>query len=195
MVTSSLLIAMKPDEVALLTSLLACARRYMEFGAGGSTCLAAQAVAESIISVDSSREWLDKVAAVCAANAYAVQPALIHADIGELRDWGWPRDETQRAQWPAYHEGVWSRPEAARADTYMVDGRFRVACFMQVMLRCPGDALVIIHDFSDRPNYAPVHRVAREVARAGNLSAFVRRQDFDASVASGILDQHRFDPG
>lgn len=188
-------IQMKADEAALLKTLLASARRYVEFGAGGSTCLAAQTVSESVIAVDSSREWLDKVAASCAANAYSVQPVLMHADIGELRDWGWPRDESQRAKWPAYHEAVWSRPEAASADTYMVDGRFRIACFMQIVLRCTPDAVIIIHDFSNRPNYGSVHMVAREIARASNLSAFIRRHDFDAGLASGLLEQHRFDAG
>lgn len=188
-------IAMKPDEVTLLSSLLVCSRRYLEFGAGGSTCLAARMVADSVIAVDSSQDWLDSVAAICADASYPRKPVLVHADIGPLKAWGWPRDERQRAQWPSYHEAIWSHPAVTDIDTYMIDGRFRVACFMQVALRCRADALVIMHDFADRPNYADVHRVAREVARAGNLSAFVRRRDFDPGLASAILEERRFDPG
>lgn len=192
---STLPIAMQPDEVRLLSSLLACSRRYLEFGAGGSTCLAARMVAEAVVAIDSSQEWLDRIAAVCADEFYACKPVLVHADIGPLGNWGWPRDDLQRSRWPGYHGSIWSHPAAVDIDTYMIDGRFRVACFMQVTLRCRADAVIIMHDFADRPNYAEVYRAGREVARAGNLSAFVRRHDFDAGVASDILQLRRFDPG
>lgn len=187
-------IAMRPDEVALLRSLLACSRNYVEFGAGGSTCLAAQTVAQSVLSVDSSSDWLDKVAAISAKKAYPVQPILSHVDIGAVGDWGYPKDETMRSRWPAYHEAVWSHPAAGGADTVMVDGRFRVACFMQVMLHCRPDTVAIVHDFSDRPQYADVHKVAREVVRSANLSAFVRRSDTNPGKVEKLLDQYRFSP-
>ena len=188
-------IAMTPEEATLLASLLACSRRYLEFGAGGSTCLAAMTVAESVVAIDSSRQWLDRVAAICADDAYRCKPVLVHADIGPLQDWGWPRDESQRSSWPNYHEAIWSHAAVTDTDTYLIDGRFRIACFMQAALRCRADALIIVHDFANRPNYAEVRQVAREVACAGNLSAFVRRHDFDAGVASAILEKRRFDPG
>lgn len=188
-------IAMQADEVTLLASLLARARRYLEFGAGGSTCLAARTVAEAVLAVDSSQDWLDKIAAVCAHERYRCKPVLVHVDIGPLRHWGWPRDVERRSQWPDYHGSIWSNPAVADVDTYMIDGRFRVACFMQVALRCRADSVIVMHDFADRLNYAEVHQVAREVARAGNLSAFVRRHDFDPGIASAILQTHRFDPG
>ena len=194
MTNSELPVAMRPEELVLLRELVSCSRRYVEFGAGGSTCLAAQTVAESVVSVDSSRDWLEKVAAVAIAGSYKIQPALLHADIGALTDWGYPRDLTQRARWPQYHEIVWTSALAANADTYLVDGRFRVACFMQVMLRCQADAIVIVHDFSDRPHYGKIHSVAREIARSANLSAFVRRPGMCQSSARETLEEYRYDP-
>ena len=194
MMRSDMPIAMRPDEVALLRSLLACSRSYVEFGAGGSTCLAAQTVAHSVLSIDSSRDWLDKVASVAAKKAYPVQPILSHVDIGVVGDWGYPQDQATRSQWPAYHEAVWSHPAAADADTVMVDGRFRVACFMQVMMRCRADTVAIVHDFGDRPQYADIHQVAREVVRTANLSAFVRRTGVNPATAENLLEQYRFVP-
>ena len=56
---------MSDDECRLFKSILKCSMRYLEFGSGGSTCLAASLVTESNISIDSSLEWLDKVRQVC----------------------------------------------------------------------------------------------------------------------------------
>ncbi len=57
---------MEASEQALLETFLRSSRRYMEFGSGGSTVLAAGLVAESVVSVDSSTEWIDRVVAACA---------------------------------------------------------------------------------------------------------------------------------
>ena len=52
---------MSAAELGLLASFLRCAQHYYEFGAGGSTCLAASLVAQSVTAVDSSQAWLDEV--------------------------------------------------------------------------------------------------------------------------------------
>jgi len=166
----------------------------MEFGAGGSTCLAAQNVLEEIVAVDSSKEWLDKVKETCARNVTAVQPKLVHADIGGLTNWGWPIDQAHKEQWPKYHEAVLSDGHAPPFDAYLIDGRFRVACFMQSLIHCRTDSLILIHDFPPRPSYAVVHQVAREIACATNLSIFVRSDRFDPAIARNILSTHKFDP-
>jgi len=166
----------------------------MEFGAGGSTCLAAHLVSEAIVAVDSSKEWLNKVEESCARNATALQPTLIHADIGELTHWGWPAGQTHREHWPKYHEAVLSAPDVLPFDTYLIDGRFRIACFMQSLIHCRPDSLILIHDFPPRPSYAIVHQVAREIACATNLSIFIRSEKFDLTLATKILSTHKFAP-
>ena len=88
------------------------------------------------------------------------RPGLLHwAD--PVTPWQ-PELTPERESWRAYHEGVWAEPEASRADLYLVDGRFRVACFMQTLLHASPDALVAIHDFAKRPQYHVVQEVARE---------------------------------
>lgn len=188
---------MAEAEVALLTGFLRCSRRFLEFGCGGSTVLAASLVGESVVSVDSSREWIAKVADRCAAEAHPVRPAFVLADIGPTGDWGYPSDPGTRFRWPDYHGAVWScRADARNADLFLVDGRFRVACFVQILLRAADPtAPVIVHDFADRPQYHVVLAFAREVARVGLLSVFQRRADFDAERATACLARHAFEVG
>ncbi|MCB4823450.1 hypothetical protein [Roseicella aerolata] len=185
---------MTPAERHLLAALLCRARRYVEFGAGGSTCLAARLVGEAVTSVDSSPEWLARVRAACLDLQLPISPTLVHADIGETGAWGYPADTAGRDRWPDYHARVWSDPEAAQADLYLVDGRFRVACFMQTVLRCRPEARIAIHDFGNRPAYHVVREVAQEIAATGTLSVFLRRPDFDPQRARAILEAHAFLP-
>ncbi|MBK1662826.1 hypothetical protein [Paracraurococcus ruber] len=187
-------LAMSLPERLLLEGVFQCAGRYVEFGAGGSTCLAAGLVRQGIISVDSAPAWLDQVREACAARALPVQPVLVHADIGETGPWGYPADASRREAWPGYHAAPWALPGAADADLCLVDGRFRVACCMQALLHCRPDTLVAIHDFAPRRRYHVVREVAREVAAVQTLSLFVRRPDFDPRLAQAILAAHAFEP-
>jgi hypothetical protein len=89
---------------------------------------------------------------------------------------------------------IWLNPEASRADLYLVDGRFRVACFMQIILHAHPDALIAIHDFANRPQYHVIYDVAREIAVRENLSVFVRRPDCNPIRALAILNKHALIP-
>lgn len=187
-------VAMTPSEKGLFESFLRCSKRYVEFGAGGSTCFAASLVSGAVTSTDSSKEWLERVRVECLAQDMPVAPTLVHVDIGETGRWGYPADGAKKEHWPGYHTAIWSTPGADQADLYLVDGRFRVACFMQVALRAQPGALVAIHDFAGRPGYHVVREVAREIATSESLSVFVRRPDFDPRRAAAILDEHAFNP-
>jgi hypothetical protein len=181
--------AMTDKEIALFDSLVSCSRRYVEFGAGGSTCHAAATAKDWIIAVDSSTEWLSKVASAC----NGVKAKLLHADIGKVGEWGIPLDEDRRRDWPSYHERLWLEPEANQGDFYFIDGRFRVACFIQAIMRAVRpDAIFAMHDFACRAHYHVILPFVREIATSEELTAFVRRPGFDRRAATAVLDQHRY---
>lgn len=186
---------MKPDEISLLTAFLQDANKYLEFGSGGSTFLASTIVKGSIVSLDSSQEWLDKVAQACAAQDGATAPHLVFVDIGPIGAWGAPTDPDTRSRWPAYHTDIWATPGSEDADLYMVDGRFRIACFMQTLLHCRRDAVILIHDFAMRPGYHIVREVARQIASASELAAFVPRADMNTDRVRAILQKYEYQYG
>jgi hypothetical protein len=185
---------MTAEEVQLLGSFLRCARRYLEFGAGGSTVLAATLVRGTVISVDSSKGWLDKVNGACADLPTETRPLLHLADIGKTGDYGFPLDNSRRSSWADYHTTVWDLPGSTEADFCLVDGRFRVACFAQAMLRCGENAIVAIHDFAERSKYHVVREFATEMACAANLSIFRRASGFDRAQAEAILARYALEP-
>jgi hypothetical protein len=184
---------MLATEIALFQGFLRSSDRYVEFGSGGSTCMAATLVRTSILSVDSSEVWLSKVAGHCSDNALRIVPELIHADIGATGDWGVPIDGNSRDRWPSYHRQLWSNPRAAEADLYMVDERFRVACFMQILLHCDADALIMVHDYSSRKQYHVMREAAREIATVDDMSVFLPLGGGFRRRAREILSAHEFD--
>lgn len=187
-------ITMTREEWRTFAGFVSCSHRYVEFGSGASTVLAAGLAKESVIAFDSSRQWLDRVAAACRENKTSLTPELSLLDIGEIGEWGFPKDEAARSRWPAYHSGMWKDPRISAGDLYLIDGRFRVACFAQVLLHAGDDALVAFHDYALRPHYHPIAAIAREVLRINDLSVFIRRPDFDRKAALHLLEDHAFDP-
>jgi hypothetical protein len=184
---------MTAEEVQLFGSFLRCAGSYLEFGAGGSTVLAATLVRGPIVSVDSSRDWLGKVERAC-AEMPDCSPLLLHyVDIGKTGAFGFPADNSRRAAWVDYHTTAWALPDAGRTEFCLVDGRFRVACFAQAMLHCGAETLVAIHDFAERPKYHVVRDIGTEIARAANLSIFRRRSDFDRARAEALVAEYAFE--
>ncbi len=185
-------IAMDGQELTLFKSFVDLSKRYLEFGSGGSTWLACQTRKEWVISIDSSSEWLANVGD--ATRDAHTRPQLLHVDIGKLREWGYPIEKEKESSWPNYHEGVWQRPESKTADLYFVDGRFRVACFVQCLLHGSPGAFIAIHDFENRPHYHSVRTVAREIARANNMSVFQRPVEIDLDAAQRLLAKYRMEP-
>jgi hypothetical protein len=185
---------MSPAELGLFRSFLSCAENYLEFGSGGSTCLAASLGKKAIISVDSSDEWLARVAVECASFPDSPAPRLVKVDIGPVGDWGKPTDPGTRDRWPSYYSDVWAEPGSADCDLYLVDGRFRVASFMSVVLRCRPSAIIVVHDFASRSGYHVVKEVCREVARAEDLSVFQIPPVVDNERARNILEHYAYNP-
>jgi hypothetical protein len=187
-------ISMTRREIELLSAFLRRSSNYLEFGAGGSTVLASRLVRERITAVDSSQEWLDKARDACSAVGTAASLDLVLADIGPTGQWGYPIDKSAIARWPGYYENVWTRPAVHDVDFCLVDGRFRVACFLHSLLCCRADMLLAIHDFDNREKYHVLREIAREVAMADNLSVFLPRPDVTRARISEVLAVYRLNP-
>jgi len=187
-------IAMTEPEIKLLSAFLRKTSNYLEFGTGGSTVLANRLVAQRITSVDSSREWIAAVETACKQVEGTAAFDLVFTDIGPIGEWGFPKDPSTSSRWPAYYEQVWQLPQTFDTDFCLVDGRFRVACFLTILLRCKSDTLIGIHDFAGRPHYHVCREYAREVAVVEKLSIFIPNPTVSRQRIAEELERHRLDP-
>jgi hypothetical protein len=140
--------------------------RYLEFGGGGSTLVAVRR-GGVVVTVESDVAWVKKLRtdpeiAAAVANQTA---AILHGDIGPTKELGYPADRTHADVWPAYIGVAWAEWARRRAipNLVYVDGRFRVACCLSVLValgpwRGTGEMPhVLLHDFDGRrPYYRPV---------------------------------------
>jgi hypothetical protein len=193
---------MSPEERALFERVLAGGvRRYMEFGAGGSTLLALRAGAKELVVIDSDPAWAaalrrhpEGAAAIESGRMTVLDPAL--APIGE---WGYPvPSDKPTTRWPRYLEVGWAEwaRRATLPDLVLVDGRFRVACCLSVLLTCPGMGVrVLVHDITpERPYYSPILRYFDVIAESGGLSYLSPRPLLAPAELLAALLVAQFDP-
>ena len=138
-------------------------------------------------------QWLERVKNACASDGRARIKA-IHVNIGAVKELGYPIVDSNKEHWDVYHTAPWADPELALADTYLIDGRFRVAYAIQTLLHCSHHAIVMVHDFANRPYYHCLREIMREIARADNLLVFQVPSDFERTTAEAPLAGHARDP-
>ena len=107
--------------------------------------------------------------------------------------WGKPQGRELAAKWPAYYLDVWQGMERM-PDVVLVDGRWRVACALQALLRCDAGATVMFHDFWNRPNYHGVLDFTDVVERVDNLAVLRRNPDIDWRGVALSVAEHALDP-
>ena len=186
---------MSPAEIELFLSHVRAARSYLEFGAGGSTLLAVDAVAGHVTSVESDRDWIAKLRAESPIASAEAQGRLhfFHADIGPTGDWGAPKDDTGLRRWAKYY----SRPWTARENDYdfvFIDGRFRVACALMTAVVARPGVTVGIHDYGGRMKYHVVGRYYDTVREADSLVILRRRPAIDMPMLMLDMTEHFLDP-
>ena len=160
--------------VARLTELLRDSQGYLEYGTGGSTVLASRMGVPRIIGVESDRRWLEAVRHKIGLSDTSSGLELLHVDIGPTGDWGFPVSDIGWRQFAEYPAAPW-RAENARdiVDLIMIDGRFRVACFLTSLLFARPKTRILFDDYYDRPYYFSVEAFVQPVARHDRIAEFV----------------------
>ncbi len=184
-------IRMTSKEADLFMAFLAPARSYFEFGMGGSTVAAAKTVPGPLHAVESDEAWIAKVAETIGDST--AERKFIYVDIGPTKKWGFPTSEEHRDRFPSY-SGAIAESGIDDFELCLVDGRFRVACFLQALRHLRPGCVIGIHDYRSRPKYHVVEKFGRIVAEAEDLSFFVHRPDLDRAALQVALDRYLYSP-
>ena len=174
-------------EIELFTSFLVSSTSYFEFGMGGSTCLAAQIVKKNVYGVDSDLNWIAKVKGEI--EHAAVTPTLIHVDIGPTGGWGTPLLKNSKL-FDDYSLSI-TKTGIRDFDLCLVDGRFRVACFLQALKYLNTDSIIGIHDYRVRPHYHIVEEFARPICECQQLTFFARRPLVSERKLKAVQNSYR----
>lgn len=159
----------RPKERRLLTHYYQNAETILEYGSGGSTVLAAEQ-GKTVFSVESDHDWADRMAAHVATIS---DRAHVHwADVGPTGPWGVPMKPREFRKFHEYALSVWDRPDFVAPDLVLIDGRFRAACLVAVMLRTAKPVTVLFDDYLKRRYYHGVEGLARKEELVGRMARF-----------------------
>jgi hypothetical protein len=189
---------MSQPEIDCFQRYLGTARLYLEFGCGGSTFLAAESPVPRIVSVESDQEWINRCETnpVISDAVRAGRLTLHHADVGATGLHGYPSNNDGARHWSRYYLDVWPILQGHQPDLILIDGRWRIACAMQVLLRTSKGATILFHDFWNRRHYQrPVLPLTEVVERVDTLAVLRRRADVDWRRVALTVGQHAFDMG
>lgn len=163
-------------ETAAFTRYRDRSRNYFEFGCGGSTVFCNSALRKTK-SVDNNQEWLNKVRPLIGSTT-----ELIYINTGPVLEYGNPADPIQTTGFADYSLAFSQRDP--NTDLVLVDGRFRVACALQIVIS-DYTGIVLLHD-AERPEYQPLFKFFTVVERVENLVALRVRSSANKKEA-GVL--------
>ena len=154
------------------------AKGYLEYGSGGSTLSAQSLGAKHIISVDSSKEWhqaIKKDLNGCS------NIDLIYCDIGAVGHWGKPINNNGIKNYHAYIVFPWqvAQEKNIDIDLILIDGRFRVACFLYSLICAQPGTTILFDDYTFRPRYHVVEEFCTKLKNHGRMAEFRVEKNFD----------------
>jgi len=189
-------IVMSNRERLLFEETVKDARHYLEFGMGGSTLLALQISRAKVYTVESSYEWIEHMRKYLLIRWYERKRLFIfHANIGPTGRWGYPISNLYRDHFSLYSERVFHFIGKQNIDVVFIDGRFRVACALQVILRYNTNNLnILIHDFWNREYYHILLNYLEPLKKVDTLGLFAIRENINLNSVRKNYEIYKFDP-
>jgi len=77
----------------------------------------------------------------------------------------------------------------SQADVILIDGRFRVSCFLYSLINAKKDSIIIFDDYLNRPWYHIVEDVIPLYDKCGRQAVFKVPATFNKSLAQDLLSK------
>ena len=188
---------MTKNEQKVFNNHIKNSKYYLEFGSGGSTLRILQKSKAKIYSVESSSDWIDYLCKYfIIRNAREKRLFFHHVDIGQTKGWGYPVSKESIELFPNYSNSIFNTLDAGKIDTVLIDGRFRVACVLSVILNITSNknTTILIHDFWNREKYHRVLKYLIEVDKVDTLGVFKIKSNVDLDLVKQDYEIYKHIP-
>ena len=155
---------MTPKEAKAFCYFMKPENIYFEFGSWGSTNIASYYKIKTF-SVESDVNWHNKL-----KDDY-INATYITIDL-KAKKAGYPGNMTTVEDWKHY---IQSYKEEYNADIILIDGRFRVACALDIFDKIRNDTIVLVHDYTIRPEYHIIEKYYLKLEVWDSLVAFIKK--------------------
>lgn len=159
----------------------------LEYGSGGSTLYAGRCGASHIITTESDQNFLRRVIDGF-PDRRGCELIPNHVDVGETGPWGYPIDSSRSEDWYLYAQSSWSlaKEKNLAPDLVVIDGRFRVACFLYSLKEAQPGTLFFWDDYGDREHYHRVEEVISPREMVGRAAIFVKSEE---TVPTSLIEE------
>ncbi|MBK1693066.1 O-linked N-acetylglucosamine transferase, SPINDLY family protein [Ectothiorhodospira mobilis] len=184
---------MPEKEQQTLESAIKESHVFLEYGAGGSTLLAIKNNVKKLITVESDPSFLDMVEAVLEKYYQSNTDQISYKiDIGPVGEWSWPTTKKKIHSWHEYAQKPWEQilDSGEYPDLILIDGRFRVACFMACYLFAKPGTKILFDDYANRPQYHVCEKFLPVSKLAGRMALF-EKNDADINQRA-ILELSKY---
>jgi len=155
---------------------------------------------KSIHVIESSQDWVNNLKVRKDIQTAELNQRLhFHmVNIGKTKEWGYPVSESHEAQklfhlYPSAVDGI---AADEKLDFVLVDGRFRVACFLHALKHADDNTIIAIHDYDNHRDYSKtVPKYADTVKHAGAFYAFKLKANIDLVALNRDIEEHDIDAG
>jgi len=158
---------------------------YAEYGCGESTLYMNRLNGCNIQVAETDLGWAQNIGARTDERV-----KIFYIDLGKVRRWGRPVGYENRAAFGSYFAAPFS--EGFSPDVVLIDGRFRVACFLYALIHTEPGTVIIFDDYVDRPEYHVVEEVIAPVDVDQRQAKFVRPSGELSKAAAHLLDKFEF---
>jgi len=142
---------------------------YGEYGSGKSTKWVLDNTDADVISVDTSGDWVRSVKT--ANEKHSIRLNIHFSNVGDVGKWGYPLSYEQAGTFYDYTDHLWKQEKTPQL--VLVDGRFRVCCFLTTLKFAEKGTKIFFDDYLDRPQYHFVEKYVRRFKACGRQCMFV----------------------
>ena len=148
----------------LFKEILSNTKIYGEYGCGNST----KWVLENTNAIVKSVETVEEI-----AKKY---DGVHYVNVGPITGWGRPESYEFRDKFVEYTYWIW---QDDKPDTVLVDGRFRVCCFLSSLKYADTGTKIIFDDYINYPVYHIVEKFVKREEECGRQCLFIVPDNID----------------
>ncbi len=155
---------------------------YFEYGVGKSTKYIHNYTNSNIYAVDTNRQWVQNISKFCNKNS---RLNLKWINVGEVEDWGYPKSFILRKNFVFYTNWFWKKNYSP--DLVLIDGRFRISCFLTTVKNAPIGTKILFDDYATRPLYHVAEEFLPVIDTCGRQALFQVTQKSKKNINCEII--------
>ena len=148
----------------LFKEVLSDTKIYGEYGCGTSTKWVLENTSAIVKSVETVKEIADKY------------DSVQYINLGPITGWGRPESYEYRNNFIEYTDWIW---RGDKPDTVLVDGRFRVCCFLSSLKYGNVGTKILFDDYYSYPIFHIVEKFVKPEQNCGRQALFIVPNNLD----------------